>query len=135
MNESESEHEEVNTSASSSQPLRRDIFPLRRKKTSSKKTDSGIVMDADNVDNDGASSDSDFEKDTSVKHNRRNRSATPYSQSSSDYWSGKQDLSEKASFSCHYINQTAFSTYMVEKIRQLPLPDTLKLYINYNREM
>ena len=130
MSESESEHEETNDrSASSSQPLRGNFSPLRRKKMSRKKTDSGIVED-------GTSSDSNFENGTPVKHKRRNRSATPCSHSCNDDSSGNKDAPVKtASGTRQYIDQAAFSAYMIEKIRQLPVPDTLKLYINYNREM
>ncbi|XP_076634907.1 protein-L-isoaspartate O-methyltransferase domain-containing protein 1 [Colletes latitarsis] len=35
----------------------------------------------------------------------------------------------------HHVNSKALSTYMMEKIHQLPLPFSLKLYINYNRQL
>ncbi|XP_015605220.1 protein-L-isoaspartate O-methyltransferase domain-containing protein 1 [Cephus cinctus] len=35
----------------------------------------------------------------------------------------------------HYIDSNAFTSYMKEKIHQLPLPLSLKLYINYNRNL
>ncbi|KAG7198745.1 hypothetical protein KM043_001732 [Ampulex compressa] len=35
----------------------------------------------------------------------------------------------------HYVDNNAFTTYMMDKIRRLPLPFSLKLYINYNRKL
>ncbi|EZA62538.1 protein-L-isoaspartate O-methyltransferase domain-containing protein 1 isoform X2 [Ooceraea biroi] len=35
----------------------------------------------------------------------------------------------------HYIDSNAFATYMKEKIQQLPLPFSVKLYMNYNRKL
>jgi len=35
----------------------------------------------------------------------------------------------------HYIDSNAFATYMREKIQQLPLPFSVKLYMNYNRKL
>ncbi|XP_043252167.1 protein-L-isoaspartate O-methyltransferase domain-containing protein 1-like isoform X2 [Colletes gigas] len=41
----------------------------------------------------------------------------------------------KAEIITHHVNSKALSTYMMEKIHQLPLPFSLKLYINYNRQL
>lgn len=35
----------------------------------------------------------------------------------------------------HYVDSNAFSSYLKEKIHQLPLPHALKLYLNYNRNL
>lgn len=35
----------------------------------------------------------------------------------------------------HYTDSDAFATYMREKIQQLPLPFSVKLYMNYNRKL
>lgn len=35
----------------------------------------------------------------------------------------------------HYVDSNAFSSYLKEKLHQLPLPHALKIYLNYNRNL
>ncbi|XP_001606631.2 uncharacterized protein LOC100123024 [Nasonia vitripennis] len=153
MSESESEQEDISDrNAASRSPLHQPSTLVQRKKVSRKdKADSGIVEDACNTGNDEASfsSDSDFANGTPVKHKRSSPSTTPRvnnhnNNGGSNDNSCRQrnrlrrlDSSENPyNFSnFHYVDTNAFSSYMKEKIHQLPLPYSLKLYINYNRNL
>ncbi|KAJ8682855.1 hypothetical protein QAD02_018647 [Eretmocerus hayati] len=107
----------------------------RRKQPASRKetADSGIVEDAactgDEDDREvSASSDSELPSTcgTPVKH-KRSSSAEP---------SPKCVLrSIEPAHTGHYVDTNAFSSYMKEKIHQLPLPYSLKIYMNYNRNL
>nr|XP_012148788.1 PREDICTED: uncharacterized protein LOC100880179 isoform X2 [Megachile rotundata] len=106
------------------------------------KTDSGIVEDVNLSNEDGSSSSntnhSDLETvdpseaadamDSDLSDITINSNFNPHS-ASSDINPNEEVIV------AHYVNNNAFSTYMREKIHQLPLPFALKLYIAYNREL
>ena len=155
---------ERNANSSSRSPLHGRSTPQppphRKKACRKDKADSGIVEDAFNTGHDDESytSDSDFANGTPVKHKRSNTSTSTArgnnnnnSGSSSNNGSGNNESSNKRSplrrldtsdntyagctYTGHYVDTNAFSSYMKEKIHQLPLPHSLKLYINYNRNL
>lgn len=132
----------TNMSESDSEPEQETSFTQRKKIAKREKTDSGIVEDANLTNDEGSSSSNTSQSD---------------SKNIDDLNSMEMDLSDTISKSIknmyhtytdttdripnediifgHYVDGNAFSTYMKEKIHQLPLPFSLKLYINYNRHL
>ncbi|XP_034175728.1 protein-L-isoaspartate O-methyltransferase domain-containing protein 1 isoform X1 [Osmia lignaria lignaria] len=114
----------------------------RKKVAKREKTDSGIVEDVNLSNEEGSSSSntnhSDLETvypsetadamDSDLSDITINRNFNPHSVTSDKY--PKDEV-----IVAHYVNKNAFSTFMREKIHQLPLPFALKLYIAYNREL
>lgn len=139
-----------NMSESDSDAEQESAFVQRKKIAKCEKTDSGIVEDINLFNNeDGSSSsttnhsDSDMTDttdtgdpmdidlpDIAVYKSYRNNTCDSRSASND---SASRKKSTRATIA-HYVDSTAFAVYMREKIQQLPLPFSIKLYINYNRK-
>lgn len=130
-----------NMSESDSDTEQENIFMQRKKIAKREKTDSGIVEDLNLSNEEGSSSSnsnhSDSENtdgteimDVDLSDIEINRSI------SSVHNSHLKDSCSRGDISiAHYLNSHAFANYMVEKIQQLPLPSSMKLYLNYNRTL
>lgn len=110
--------------------------PQRKKPSRKDKADSGIVEDAEP----SFSSDSDLDAGTPVKHKRIGNNSGSRGGSSSASVSVVEEHRSPLrmlgpAYTGHYVDSNAFSSYMKEKIHQLPLPQSLKLYVNYNRNL
>lgn len=96
-----------------------------------------IDSDSDNNDEDVNLSNEDGSSSSNTNHSDL-ETVEPY-EAVDAMDSDLSDITVNSNFReiivAHYINFNAFSTYMREKIHQLPLPFTLKLYIAYNREL
>ncbi|XP_011630206.1 protein-L-isoaspartate O-methyltransferase domain-containing protein 1-like [Pogonomyrmex barbatus] len=133
----------TNMSDSDSDTEQESAFVQRKKIAKREKTDSGIVDDA-NFSNDESKntnhSDSDITDTTDAgdamdvdlpeiaiyKSCRNTCNSRPTSKDSNTC---------KNVTVAHYIDSNAFAVYMREKIEQLPLPFSIKLYMNYNRKL
>ncbi|XP_077255290.1 protein-L-isoaspartate O-methyltransferase domain-containing protein 1 [Temnothorax americanus] len=135
----------MSDSDSDSDAEQENAFVQRKKIAKREKTDSGIVDDA-NFSNDDSSSSSN------TNHSDSDITDTTDAGDAMDV-----DLPEIAIYkSCggnacsrtsrgsntgkditvaHYIDSNAFAVYMKDKIEQLPLPFSIKLYMNYNRKL
>lgn len=133
-----------NMSDSDSDLEMESTFVQRKKIAKREKTDSGIVDDA-NLSNDESNSSS-----SNTNHSDSDITDTTDAGDAMDV-----DLPEIAIYKlrgntcsrtsrgsntdgkdvtvAHYIDSNAFAGYMREKIQQLPLPFSIKLYMNYNR--
>ncbi|XP_012227524.1 protein-L-isoaspartate O-methyltransferase domain-containing protein 1 [Linepithema humile] len=136
-----------NMSESDSDAEQESAFIQRKKIAKCEKTDSGIVEDM-NLNNEEGSSSSNT-----------NHSDSDMTDTTDDYTTGdtmdidlpdiavyksyrntcsrstSKDSSRKKAIIAHYVDSNAFAVYMREKIQQLPLPFSIKLYINYNRKL
>ncbi|EFN82098.1 protein-L-isoaspartate O-methyltransferase domain-containing protein 1 [Harpegnathos saltator] len=129
-----------------------DIAFVRRHKIwKRKKTDSGIVEDA-NLSNEesqpssqsSTSQSSSQSFSTNANHDDSDATDTmdidlpPISINKpcrNMYGSlSKDSTSNDKEVIGHYVDSNAFTGYMTDKIQQLPLPFSVKLYINYNRK-
>lgn len=119
----------LNISESDSETEQDDTLPVQRKKMAKReKTDSGIVEDV-NLSN---------EEDSSPRSNTSRSDSKPVdSQDTTNVMDVDQsDVSrDQEVIIARYVNSNAFSTYMKEKIQELPLPFSSKLYLNYNRKL
>lgn len=134
-----------NMSESDSDAEQENAFIQRKKIAKCEKTDSGIVEDMNLNNEEGSSSsntnhsDSDMTDttdtgdamdidlpDIAVYKSYRNHTCGSRS---------KDSASRKKATIAHYVDSNAFAVYMREKIQQLPLPFSIKLYINYNRKL
>lgn len=134
----------MSDSDSDSDAEQENVFVQRKKIAKREKTDSGIVDDV-NFSNDDSSSSSN------TNHSDSDITDTTDAGDAMDV-----DLPEIAIYkSCgntcsrmsrgsntgkdatvaHYIDSNAFAVHMKEKIEQLPLPFSIKLYMNYNRKL
>lgn len=137
MTESESDSDEEDTSKDDEKKI---ILSDTQKRKSTKRNidDSGIADDTGNEDSD-TNGNSDLLKKTSkcriravpVMNKRSNCSDQPNEPSRKRNTCG--NFTYDRSHTGHYVDTNAFSLYMKEKIHQLPLPYSLKLYMNYNR--
>ena len=150
MSESESEQDSETHAAPSSTPTKstseqpectesngeKSKMQSRTRRSRNDAGDSGILEDAGNGCNEEASlsSDSDFANGTPVKH-KRSSSETPREQPNSKRGSLRRLDSGDGPYTGHYVDTNAFSSYMKEKINQLPLPLSLNLYLNYHRDL
>ncbi|XP_032679061.1 protein-L-isoaspartate O-methyltransferase domain-containing protein 1-like [Odontomachus brunneus] len=120
-----------------------------------KKTDSGIVEDA-NLSNEEGSQPSSQSSSQSFSQSSSQSFSTNANHEDSDatdtmdidlppisinrscknvYGSlSKDSTSSDKKVIGHYVDNNAFAGFMREKIQQLPLPFSVKLYINYNRK-
>lgn len=132
-----------NMSDSDSDAEQENAFVQRKKIAKREKTDSGIVDDINFSNEDGSSSsntnhsDSDITDTTDtgdamdlVLPDTYNSCRTTCSSRSS-----KDSTSRKNATVVHFVDSNAFAAYMWEKIQQLPLPFSIKLYMNYNRKV
>ncbi|XP_014228497.1 uncharacterized protein LOC106653533 [Trichogramma pretiosum] len=113
-------------------------LPQQRRPRRSRKdaSDSGIQEDVGNGNDEAShSSDSDFIHCTPIKH-KRSSSANPFQKNNRGIasWCVPDSIDGPLCSGC-YVDSIAFSSYMKEKIHQLPLPHSLKLYINFNRTL
>ena len=119
-----------------------DYTIVQRKKVAKReKADSGIVDDVAVANNDGSSSSNTHPSDSDIIETmdfqpydvfRENNSSPLYPPIC--IREQRRDQGEDTNTG-NYVDSNAFSSYMKEKIHQLPLPHSLKLYINYNRNL
>lgn len=138
-----------NMSESESDAEQESIFARRKKIAKREKTDSGIGgMEDVNLRYDESSSssntnhsDSEITDTTDGAIDAMDIDLPPISKFERQCVHPPPSIS-KDSTSCsreseivaHYIDSNAFAVHMREKIQQLPLPFSVKLYINYNRK-
>jgi len=135
----------MSDSDSDSDAERESAFVQRKKIAKREKTDSGIVDDA-NFSNEESSSSSN------TNHSNSDITDTTDADDTMDvelpgisiYTSCRntcssrptsKDSNSKNATVAHYIDSNAFAGFMREKIEQLPLPFSIKLYMNYNRKL
>lgn len=135
-----------NMSDSESDAEQENAFVQRKKIAKREKTDSGIVDDMTFSNEDGSSSstntnhsDSDI-TDTTDAGDAMDVELPDVIFNSSRSTSGsrstsKDSTSRKTATVVHFVDSNAFAVYMREKIQQLPLPFSIKLYMNYNRKL
>ncbi|XP_043798597.1 protein-L-isoaspartate O-methyltransferase domain-containing protein 1-like [Apis laboriosa] len=115
----------LNISESDSETEQDETLPVQRKKMAKReKTDSGIVEDV-NLSNEDSSNTSQSDSKPVESPDTTNAMDVDPSDVSRD-----QEV-----IIARYVNSNAFSTYMKEKIQELPLPFSSKLYLNYNRKL
>lgn len=134
----------MSDSDSDSDAEQENAFVQRKKIAKREKTDSGIVDDA-NFSNDESSSSSN------TNHSDSDITDTTDAGDAMDVDLPEIAIYKSCSNTCsrtsrgsntgkditvaHYIDSNAFAVYMREKIEQLPLPFSIKLYMNYNRKL
>ncbi|XP_043501276.1 protein-L-isoaspartate O-methyltransferase domain-containing protein 1-like [Polistes fuscatus] len=130
-------------SDSDSEAEQETSFTQRKKIAKREKTDSGIIEDVNLTTDDGSSSSNTSQSDSKNTDDLNsmevdlsditiNKSAKNMYKS---YPESTESIPNENVIFGHYVDGNAFSTYMKEKIHQLPLPFSLKLYINYNRHL
>lgn len=134
-----------NMSDSESDAEQENAFMQRKKIAKREKTDSGIVDDMNFSNEDGSSSSNTNHSDSDITDTTDTGDAmdvelpdAAYSSCRSTYGSrstSKESTSRKNATVVHFVDSNAFAVYMREKIQQLPLPFSIKLYMNYNRKL
>ncbi|KAI4493893.1 hypothetical protein M0804_002069 [Polistes exclamans] len=133
----------MSESDSDSEVEQETSFTQRKKIAKREKTDSGIIEDANLTTDDGSSSSNTSQSDSKNTDDLNSMevdlSDITINKSAKNMYkfypeSAESIPNENVIFG-HYVDGNAFSTYMKEKIHQLPLPFSLKLYINYNRHL
>ncbi|XP_071577909.1 protein-L-isoaspartate O-methyltransferase domain-containing protein 1 [Temnothorax nylanderi] len=135
----------MSDSDSDSDAEQENTFVQRKKIAKREKTDSGIVDDANFSNNDSSSSSNTNHSDSDITDTTdagdamdvdlpeiaiyKSCGGNACSRTSRGSNTGK-DITV-----AHYIDRDAFAVYMKEKIEQLPLPFSIKLYMNYNRKL
>lgn len=136
-----------NMSDSDSDADHENTFAQRKKIAKREKTDSGIVDDV-NLSNDESSSSSSSSSSSNTSDITDTTDAgdamevdlpeiaifKSYANSVSSHLSRGSNTGKDVAVA-HYIDSNAFAIYMREKIEQLPLPFSIKLYMNYNRKL
>ncbi|KAK2587824.1 hypothetical protein KPH14_003925 [Odynerus spinipes] len=132
----------TNMSESDSEPEQETSFTQRKKIAKREKTDSGIVEDANLTNDDGSSSSNTSQSDSkntddlnSMEVDLADTINKSIKNMNKTYSDTTDNIPNEDVIFGHYVDGNAFSTYMKEKIHQLPLPFSLKLYINYNRHL
>lgn len=117
----------LNISESDSETEQDETLVQRKKMAKREKTDSGIVEDVNlsNEDNSRRSNTSQSDSEPVDPPDMAEPMDIDPSNSPRD-----QEI-----IVARYVNSNAFSTYMKEKIHELPLPFSSKLYLNYNRKL
>ncbi|XP_068966162.1 protein-L-isoaspartate O-methyltransferase domain-containing protein 1-like isoform X1 [Bombus flavifrons] len=117
----------LNISESDSETEQDETLVQRKKMAKREKTDSGIVEDVNlsNEDNSPRSNTSQSDSEPVDPPDMAEPMDIDPSNSPRD-----QEI-----IVARYVNSNAFSTYMKEKIHELPLPFSSKLYLNYNRKL
>lgn len=136
-----------NMSESESDAEQESVFMQRKKIVKREKTDSGIGgMEDMNLSNEEGSSSSNTNHsdseitDTTDATDVMDIDLPPVSINKSyrniygSHSTSKNSTSSENEVITHYVDSNAFANYMKEKIQQLPLPFSVKLYINYNRK-
>ncbi|XP_043506922.1 protein-L-isoaspartate O-methyltransferase domain-containing protein 1-like [Frieseomelitta varia] len=118
----------LNISESDSETEQDETIVQRKKMAKREKTDSGIVEDVNlnNEDSSPRSNNSQSELEPPVD--------PPDTAEAMDVDASGSPRDQNVIFA-RYVNSDAFYTYMKEKIHQLPLPFSSKLYLNYNRKL
>lgn len=134
-----------NMSDSESDAEQENAFAQRKKIAKREKTDSGIVDDMNFSNEDGSSSSNTNHSDSDITDTTDTGDAMDvelpdaiYSSCRNTYGShsmSKESTSRKNATIVHFVDSNAFAVYMREKIQQLPLPFSIKLYMNYNRKL
>ncbi|CAD1473185.1 unnamed protein product, partial [Heterotrigona itama] len=118
----------LNISESDDSETEQDEIVVQRKKMAKReKTDSGIVEDV-NLNNEDSSPTSNTSQSESEPVD------PPDTTEAMDVDASSSPRDQNVIIAS-YVNSNAFSTYMKEKIHQLPLPFSSKLYLNYNRKL
>lgn len=118
----------LNISESDSETEQDETLPVQRKKMAKReKTDSGIVEDVNLSNEDSSPRSNTSQSDSKPVESPDTTNAMDVDPS---------DVSrDQEVIIARYVNSNAFSTYMKEKIQELPLPFSSKLYLNYNRKL
>ncbi|XP_029667518.1 protein-L-isoaspartate O-methyltransferase domain-containing protein 1-like [Formica exsecta] len=134
-----------NMSDSESDAEQENAFAQRKKIAKREKTDSGIVDDMNFSNEDVSSSSNTNHSDSDITDTTDTGDAMDvelpdaiYSSCRNTYGShsmSKESTSRKNATIVHFVDSNAFAVYMREKIQQLPLPFSIKLYMNYNRKL
>lgn len=133
-----------NMSDSESDAEQENAFVQRKKIAKREKTDSGIVDDINFSNEDGSSSSNTNHSDSDITDTTDTGDAMdlvlPDTYNSCRTTCGsrstsKDSTSRKNATVVHFVDSNAFAAYMWEKIQQLPLPFSIKLYMNYNRKL
>lgn len=132
-----------NMSDSESDTEQENAFVQRKKIAKREKTDSGIVDDINFSNNeDGSSSSNTNHSDSDITDTTDTGDAMdlvlPDTYNSCRTTCGSRSSKESTSKNAtvvHFVDSNAFAAYMWEKIQQLPLPFSIKLYMNYNRKL
>ncbi|XP_072753195.1 protein-L-isoaspartate O-methyltransferase domain-containing protein 1 [Anoplolepis gracilipes] len=134
-----------NMSDSDSDAEQENIFAQRKKIAKREKTDSGIVDDVNFSNEEGSSSSNTNQSDSDITDTTDTGDAMDVELSDVVYSScrntcrsrstSKDTTCRKSATVVHFIDSNAFAVYMREKIQQLPLPFSIKLYMNYNRKL
>ncbi|KAK9294002.1 hypothetical protein QLX08_011208 [Tetragonisca angustula] len=117
----------LNISESDSETEQDETVVQRKKMAKREKTDSGIVEDV-NLNNEDSSPRSNTSQSESETVD------PPDTAEAMDVDASDSPRDQNVIFA-RYVNSDAFYTYMKEKIHQLPLPFSSKLYLNYNRKL
>jgi len=132
-----------NMSDSDSDAEQENAFVQRKKIAKREKTDSGIVDDINFSNEDGSSSSNTNHSDSDITDTTDTGDAMDlvlpdtYNSCRTTCSSrlSKDSTSRKNATVVHFVDSNAFAAYMWEKIQQLPLPFSIKLYMNYNRKV
>ncbi|XP_033219053.1 protein-L-isoaspartate O-methyltransferase domain-containing protein 1-like isoform X2 [Belonocnema kinseyi] len=119
-----------------------DYTIVQRKKVAKReKADSGIVEDVAIANDDGSSSSNTHPSESDIIETMDFQPYDVFRESNTSplyppicIREQRHGQGEETNMG-HYVDSNAFSSYMKEKIHQLPLPHSLKLYINYNRNL
>ncbi|CAL7941526.1 unnamed protein product [Xylocopa violacea] len=118
----------LSISESDSEAEQDETFVQRKKVAKREKTDNGIVEDANINNKDSSSKSTTSQSDSEPVDSTDTADAMDVDSSNNFFDQGELVIA-------HYVNRGAFSMYMKEKIHQLPLPSSSKLYLNYNRKL
>ncbi|KAG5326813.1 PCMD1 protein, partial [Acromyrmex heyeri] len=136
----------MSDSDSDSDDEQESVFMQRKKIAKREKTDSGIVDDANFSNDESSSSSNTNHSDSDITDTTDAGDAMDVDlpeiaiyKSCSDAcckpkWQVGSNTGKKVTVA-HYTDSKAFAVYMKEKIGQLPLPFSIKLYMNYNRKL
>lgn len=134
-----------NMSDSESDAEQENAFVQRKKIAKREKTDSGIVDDMNFSNEDGSSSSNTNQSDSDITDTTDAGDAMDVELPDAVYSScrstcgprstSKDPISRTNATVAHFVDSNAFAVYMREKIQQLPLPFSIKLYMNYNRKL
>lgn len=131
------------SSDSDSDAEQESAFVQRKKIAKREKTDSGIVDDANFSNDESSSSSSTNHSDSDITDTTDAGDAMDvdlpeiaiYKSCGNTCRTTKGSNTGKDVTVAHYVDSNAFAIYMREKIEQLPLPFSIKLYMNYNRKL
>ncbi|KYM99428.1 PREDICTED: protein-L-isoaspartate O-methyltransferase domain-containing protein 1-like [Cyphomyrmex costatus] len=134
----------MSDSDSDSDGEQENIFMQRKKIAKREKTDSGIVDDANFSNDESSSSSNTNHSDSDITDTTDAGDAMDVDLPEIAIFKSCSDMCSRTSKGsntgknvtvAHYVDSKAFAVYMKEKIGQLPLPFSIKLYMNYNRKL